>query len=379
MIPDSEDDAFHSGTSLGNSSPPRRTQPQRKPSHSRTRTSRVIQDSEDDGLAGLDLDSSNPPATKHESTMAVKVVIPSTKDTSPSDSCGSSGTRSADGTTGCSTPATSVGTPAESSIKRTRGRVSASDRAQSLRASTITRRASLRGQRGTKRSADAAAHSEDEASPETSDAAIAYALQMEEYEQPPPKKQKTSAPKCSWQTAQTIQEILDASSDSELSQWSLIDKSLNSEDDLDFHSDSDEEERKERDEDEQDDWDTYGREMAAEDEDGLPLSWEEQRKARRVSLKVELDSQAGCLGKFLLQLAKRLTNLASGARRPEEAGEEASGYRYHVGYTEGDSHHHPKSRSAAGLHYSQAQTLPIRRLELDDGAGKDTISRWSSW
>lgn len=285
MIPDSEDDALHSGTSLRDSSPPRRVQPQRKPSHSRTRTARVIQDSEDDGLSGLDQDASNSPATHNETTMAVKVVIPSKKDVSPSDSCGSSGTRSADGTTACTTPATSIGTPVESSIKRTRGRVSASDRAQSLRTSTMTRRASLRGQHGVKRSVEAAALSEDEASPETSDAAIAYALQMEEYEQheqPPPKKQKTSAPKRSWRTAQTISEILETSSDSELSQWSL-----NSEDDIDFESDSDEGVRQEQDGDEQDDSDTY-RALAAEDEDDLPLSWEEQRKARRVSPKIEL-------------------------------------------------------------------------------------------
>lgn len=288
MIPDSEDDALHSGTSWRDSSPPRRVQPQRKPSHSRTQTARVIQDSEDDGLSGLDQDASKTPATHNDTTIAVKVVIPSKKDVSPSDSCGSSGIRSTDGTTACTTPATSIGTPTESTIKRTRGRVSASDRAQSLRTSTMTRRASLRGQHGLKRSAEAAALSEDEASPETSDAAIAYALQMEEYEQheqPPPKKQKTSAPKRSWRTAQTISEILETSSDSELSQWGFVD----SEDDLDFESDSDEGVGQERDGDEQDDSDAYRRALAAEDEDDLPPSWEEQRKARRVSPKVELN------------------------------------------------------------------------------------------
>ncbi|CEJ57547.1 Putative Adenosinetriphosphatase [Penicillium brasilianum] len=286
VIPDSEDDAFLSGTSLRNSSPPRRQDPQRKTSHSRSRTSRVIQDSEDDGLAGLDLEPSNSSATKRNSTMAVKVVIPSNKDVSPSDSCGSSGMRSADGTTGYSTPATSVGTPVESSIKRTRGRVSASDRAQSLRASTMTRRASLRSQRGTKRSADAAALSDDELSLETSDAAIAYALQMEEYEKPLPKKQKTAAPKRSLQKAQTAQEILDASSDSELSEWDLIDKSLNSEDDLDEHSDSeyDGEERQKREEGQQDgeDAEEAAQDMDEGNESDLNLSWEEQRKARRM-------------------------------------------------------------------------------------------------
>lgn len=281
MVPDSEeDDTLHSGTSWRDSSPPRRVQRQRKSSRSRTQAARVIQDSDDDGLSGLDQDALNRPVTNNDTTIAVKVVIPSKKDVSPSDSCGSSGIRSADGTTACTTPATSIGTPAESSIKRARGRVNASDRAQSLRTSTMTRRASLRGQRGLKRSAEAAALSEDEANPETSDAAIAYALQMEEYEQheqPPPKKQKTSAPKRSWRTTQTISEILETSSDSELSQWS------HSEDDLDFESDSDEGVRQERDGDEQDDSDAYRRALAAEDEDDLALSWEEQRKARRVS------------------------------------------------------------------------------------------------
>lgn len=120
--------------------------------------------------------------------------------------------------------------------------------------------------------------------------------EYEQHEQPPPKKQKTSAPKRSWRTAQTISEILETSSDSELSQLGLSD----SEDDLDFESDSDEGLRQERDGDEQDDSDAYRRALAAEDEDDLAPSWEEQRKARRVSPKVELDLYPDCLGKLPL-------------------------------------------------------------------------------
>lgn len=377
-IPDSEDDEFLSGTSLRNSSPPRRQEPQRKPSHSRTQTSRVIQDSEDDGLAGLDSHSPNLSTTANDSTMAVKVVIPTMKDASPSDSCGSSGIRSADGTTGCSTPATSVGTPAESGIKRTRGRVNASDRAQSLRTSIMTRRASLRG---TKRSADAAALSKDEASLETSDAAIAHALQMEEYEKPPPKKQKTAASKRSGQRV-PVQDILDASSDSELSEWDTIDKQLNSEDDVYSSAgsyyergpqeDSEEQAQDDDDDDDSYDWDAWDRRRREENQADLPPSWDEQRKARRVSLKAKLDS-------WVRYVDNSSTNAIPDARRPEEAGEEASSHHYHVGYAEGNAHYHPKGRSAAGIHYSQAQTLPVGRLELDDGAGENPISRWTPW
>lgn len=379
VIPDSEDDALLSGTSLRNSSPPRRQEPQRKPSHSRTQTSRVIQDSEDDGPACLDSDTPNLSTTQNASTMAVKVVIPTKKDASPSDSCGSSGIRSADGTTGYSTPATSVGTPAESNIKRTRGRVNASDRAQSLRTSIMTRRASLRGQRGTKRSADDAALSEDEASLETSDAAIAHALQMEEYEQPVPKKQKTAASKRSGQRAPTVPEILDASSDSELSEWDLIEKSLSSEEDLyssdgSFYQKKPRRQAKEQDQDEDDDedsdWDAWDRRRREENQVDLPPSWEEQRKARRVSLRIKLDS-------WEIGLDNRSTNVVLDACRPEEAGEEASSHHHHVGYAKGNPCHPTKGRSAAGINYSQTQTLPIGRLELDDGAREDPISRWT--
>lgn len=109
--------------------------------------------------------------------------------------------------------------------------------------------------------------------------------EYEQHEQPPPKKQKTSAAKRSWRTAQTILEILETSSDSELSQWGLS----NSEDDLDFESDSDEGVRQEQHGDEQDDSDTYRADDDFPHEDDLPLSWEDQRKARRVSPKIELD------------------------------------------------------------------------------------------
>lgn len=239
----------------------------------------------------------------------------------------------------------------------------------------MTRRASLRSQRGTKRSAEVAALSEDEVSPEASDAAIAYALQMEEYEQPLPKKQKTAASKRSWQQARTTREILGTSSDSELSEWDLIDQSLNSEHDSDPVSDSEYngEERQEREEGDQDVEDAieYDDGMAEEDEDVLPLSWEEQRKARRVSSKLSQILRRDISRVIYWRPANRLTNAILDVRRSEEAREKASGSCHYVGQTEGDTCYHPKGRSAAGIHHSQAQTLPVGRPELDDAAGKD--------
>jgi DNA repair protein RAD16 len=161
----------------------------------------------------------------------------------------------------------------------------------------MTRRASLRGQRGTKRSADDAALSEDELSLETSDAAIAHALQMEEYEQPAPKKQKTAASKRSRQRAPAVPEIMDLSSDSELSEWDLIEKSLSSEEDLyssagSFYEtgprgQSEEQGQDDDDDDDSYDWDAGDRRRREENQADLPPSWDEQRKARRVSLRVE--------------------------------------------------------------------------------------------
>jgi DNA repair protein RAD16 len=139
--------------------------------------------------------------------------------------------------------------------------------------------------------------SEDEASLETSDAAIAHALQMEEYEQPAPKKHKTAALKRSGQRAPIVPEILDSSSDSELSEWDLIDKSLNSEEDM-YSSDGSfyqkgpreqpgEQAQEDDDEDDSSDWDAWDRRRREENQADLPPSWDEQRKARRVSLRVK--------------------------------------------------------------------------------------------
>lgn len=113
--------------------------------------------------------------------------MPGKKTESPSDSTASSSrdVRSPDETPGTTTPATSVGVGAESEIKLPRTRVNATARAQQIRSTTRPTQAL---QRGTKRSASSmsAANTKD-------DAALAEALQNEEYmaSVPAAKKQKT--------------------------------------------------------------------------------------------------------------------------------------------------------------------------------------------
>lgn len=191
MVPDSEDDAVDSGTSLRNSSPLRQLESlsQGDQSHSMSRTMRVIQDSEDEGDLGLDMPdpvTSNKPASGN-----VEVVIPARKDGSLSDSTQSSlGIPSTDGVTGSNTPATSVSAAADSDTKKPRARVNATARVQQLQANKASRQTE---RRGTKRSARAMAADEqdDEQDDEDSDLALARALQMEEYEEPQSKRPKT--------------------------------------------------------------------------------------------------------------------------------------------------------------------------------------------
>ena len=190
VVPDSEDDAVDSGTSLRDSSPLRQLESlsQGERSHSMSRTTRVIQDSEDEGDLGLDM--SDPVTSNKPASGNVEVVIPAKKDESLSDSTRSSlGIPSADGATGSNTPATSVGAAADSDTKKPRARVNATARVQQLQANKTSRQTE---QRGTKRSAGAmAADEQDDEEEEDPDLALARALQMEEYEEPPSKRPKT--------------------------------------------------------------------------------------------------------------------------------------------------------------------------------------------
>ncbi|KAF7713350.1 Uncharacterized protein PECH_001504 [Penicillium ucsense] len=297
VIPESEDDTHLSGISLRGGSPIRRTNPRRKSSQIKNDTARVIDDTEEDELASIIMDTPKNQTSRTDPTVAVKVVIPSQMDASPSDSSASPGNPSAEGNTAYSTPATSVGTPAESSMKRTRTRVNASDRAQRLRAtSTVTRRTSLRSRTGTKRSADdAEILQDDDLNLETSDAAMARALQLEEYEQQPlPKKRKTAASERSRSSTRLQQNAIDFSGESDSSVLdSLDDEVFQSAEDLDSNFESDSEgdwpkiatsqkAKKTRQSKVEDDEEDQGPTDMAEDEaEELGLSWDEQRKARR--------------------------------------------------------------------------------------------------
>jgi len=122
-------------------------------------------------------------------TSSIEIHIPVKKE-SPAQ--GPSSSTSVDGASrdemnGDDTPATSVAvTPADSETNKPRKRVSASARARELRSSAF----SLSTARGLKR--DASALSADDSTIESSDAALARALQMEEYQRTGVKRQKLS-------------------------------------------------------------------------------------------------------------------------------------------------------------------------------------------
>ena len=204
-IPDSEDDSQFSETSLRNSSPLRRSSrsgPLRAggSSLSQSRLQRVIPDSEDD----VDrLDSVGPEGLTQEK---ISVVIP-VKTESPSDSV--SRASLGNPSTGYSTPATSVGPITTDTDSKAPGRVNASQRAKKVQSSALSLGSSKRGakrpaatftdddasdvplakKRATKRSATAISSVADR---NASDAALAHALQMEEYDEPRPKKRRPS-------------------------------------------------------------------------------------------------------------------------------------------------------------------------------------------
>ncbi|KAL2215293.1 putative DNA excision repair protein Rad16 [Thermoascus aurantiacus ATCC 26904] len=122
-------------------------------------------------------------------TSSIEIHIPVKKE-SPAQ--GPSSSTSVDGASrdemnGDDTPATSVAvTPADSETNKPRKRVSASARARELRSSAF----SLSTARGLKR--DASVLSADDSTIESSDAALARALQMEEYQRTGVKRQKLS-------------------------------------------------------------------------------------------------------------------------------------------------------------------------------------------
>ncbi|RHZ46707.1 DNA repair protein RAD16 [Aspergillus thermomutatus] len=121
---------------------------------------------------------------------SVEVAIPLKKQ---SPSCASSSSSSEDtfgeGRNDYDTPATSVVmTPAESDVNKPRRRVNASARARELRSSTMSLGNT---QRGLKR--NAAALSPDAPALETSDEALAQALQMQEYQESFSKRRKVAA------------------------------------------------------------------------------------------------------------------------------------------------------------------------------------------
>lgn len=290
IIPDSEDDAAYSETSLKNSSPPHDVNALQLggSSLSRSRSTHVIEDSEGDDDLSFNVTDPVSNRTRNRVSANVEVVIPAKTIGSPSDSSRSSWRGpSADETTGFNTPATSVGAAPESDKQKHRSRVNASERVSRLRSSTISRNS----QRGTRRSA--AALSADEVDNETADAdaALAHALQMEEYEQPATKKQKTSANR-----GRGLEEELEELPDIDLTESELSDRltplpSLSPEPDFLYTVDD-----SEATEDEGfealmntgshrrralfNQLSHYGEQ---EDEDGTLLTWEEQRKKRRVS------------------------------------------------------------------------------------------------
>lgn len=206
-IPDSEDDSQFSETSLRNSSPLRRSSrsgPLRAGGSSLSRSRRVIQDSEadEDDYIGL----SDSVAPDNSASGGIAVVVPM-KNESPSDS--NSRSPPGDMSTGYSTPATSVGAavtePDTKIATKTSARINAADRVKRLQSSALSLGTS---QRGRKRSAAALAEDDDASDVplahtfkkrtvkrrtgdlsvqpdlEASDTALAHALQMEEYKYP---------------------------------------------------------------------------------------------------------------------------------------------------------------------------------------------------
>jgi DNA repair protein RAD16 len=276
-IPDSEDESHFSETSLKNSSPLRRSSRSvllRAGGSSLSRSrSRVIQDSEAEEDDDVSLSDSVAPSNSASASLAVVVPI---KNDSPSDSNSNSRSSLGNLSTGYSTPATSVDAGVNGPNTKITARVNAADRAKQLQSSAL----SLGATKGRKRSAAALAEDDDgsdvplahtrnkravkrtstrilstKPDPEVSDAALAHALQMEEYEDPreiTPNKELMEYD--SNGAARPVRLGLSSPSSSDLSA---------------LHS--------------ADEGSLEGTSAGEDSEEDLPPSWEEQRKARRVS------------------------------------------------------------------------------------------------
>ncbi|KAJ5780851.1 Zinc finger RING-type [Penicillium paradoxum] len=183
-VPDSDDSQF-SETPLKNPSSLRRSSrsgPLRAGASSLSQSRpRVIQDSEADEDDDVSLSDSVAPDNFTSSNVAVVVSV---KNESPSDS----NSRSSLGnlSTGYNTPATSVAAATEPDTKIP-ARINAADRVKKLQSSTLSLGAPKRGK---KRPASALVDDTPNkratrarpVNPQTSDAALAHALQIEEYE-----------------------------------------------------------------------------------------------------------------------------------------------------------------------------------------------------
>lgn len=191
VIPDSQDDLSFLDTSLPNSSQPGHPEPlpsSQGGGRSRsTRSTLVIEDSEDDRSSFLnDHDSV---AAPNPASANIKVVIPTQNGVNNVEATDSSRSSlsgmSPDGATGSTTPATSVSMATGTISNNPQKRVNASARAQQLRASRMSRQAP----RGTKRTINQV--SPEPVADSELDAALARALQEEEYNQPQSKRRKT--------------------------------------------------------------------------------------------------------------------------------------------------------------------------------------------
>ncbi|KAJ5730126.1 DNA repair protein RAD16 [Penicillium malachiteum] len=184
IIPDSEDDVSMKDTSSQIS-----LQDRLEPlsvsgsSHSKPRSTGVIKDSEDEGSDTLCLP--NLLAEGQSGSPNLKVLIKVKRNVSATDSSSSSTRLASDEVTEVDTRATSVGMTAVTEPSSRPTRINASARAQQLRASRFSMRS-----RGTKRVADDIDSSSGAIDSSELDAALARALQEEEYDQPPPKKRK---------------------------------------------------------------------------------------------------------------------------------------------------------------------------------------------
>ncbi|KAL1845619.1 DNA repair protein rad16 [Paecilomyces lecythidis] len=137
-----------------------------------------------DGMRMFQDQNEAPTSTQIEVSIPVKKG-PSSGDSSPISAGGTSGA----GTNGYDTPATSVtGTPGYSIPNNsTKKRVSASARARELRSSTFSLQNAAKGLKR-----DATSLLDDQSTMESSDAALARSLQLEEYQAPDVKRRKTS-------------------------------------------------------------------------------------------------------------------------------------------------------------------------------------------